>query len=62
LVNRRWLSNIPDVQTFKGTDCTIDHHLVVANVREKLSLYKRAAQTFGAKRVNIEKLNMLKAT
>jgi hypothetical protein len=62
LVNRKWHSSIPDVRTFKDTDCAIDHHLVVAKVREKLSVYKRAAQKFGARRVNIEKLNMLEAT
>jgi nitrate/TMAO reductase-like tetraheme cytochrome c subunit len=62
LVNRKWHSSIHDVQTFRDTDCAIDHHLVVAKVREKLSAYKRAAQKFGAKNVNIEKLNKLEAT
>jgi len=43
--------------TFSDTDCATDHYLVVAKVREKLSVHKRAAQKFGAKKVNIWKCN-----
>jgi hypothetical protein len=36
--------------------------MVVAKVKEKLSVYKRVAQKFGAKGVTTEKLNTLEAT
>jgi len=29
LIDRRWPSNIIDVQSFRGADCDTDHYLVV---------------------------------
>jgi DUF1365 family protein len=40
-----------------GTDCETDHYLVVAKVREKLAVSKKAAQKFYVKRFNHRKLN-----
>jgi hypothetical protein len=46
LIDRRWQTNILDVQSFRGADCDMDHYLVVAKVRERLAVSKQAAQKF----------------
>ena len=56
LINKRWLLSILDVRSFRGADCFIDHYLVVAKVRERLSVSKQAAQKFHVERFNIKKL------
>jgi hypothetical protein len=38
-------------------DCDTDHHLVVAKVREKLSVSKAATQHFDMERSDLKKLN-----
>jgi hypothetical protein len=43
LIDRRWHSSILDVRSFRGADCDTDHYLVVAKVRERLAVSKRAA-------------------
>jgi hypothetical protein len=37
-------------------DCDIDHYLVVAKVRERLAVSKRAAQKIDMERFNVKKL------
>jgi hypothetical protein len=37
-IHRRWHSTILNVWSFKGADCDTDQYLVVAEVRERLSL------------------------
>jgi len=59
LIDRRWHSNILDVQSFRGADCDTDHYLVVIKVRERLALSKQAAQCFDGERFNVRKLNEL---
>jgi hypothetical protein len=44
LVDRRRQSSIPDVRSFRGADCDMDHYLVAANLRERLSVSKRVAE------------------
>jgi hypothetical protein len=44
---RRHSKRVLDVQSFRGTDCDTDHYLVVAKVRERLSVNKKASQIFG---------------
>jgi lipopolysaccharide export system protein LptC len=56
LIDRRWHSNILDVRSFRGADCDTDHYLVVAKVREKLAVSKRAAQKIDTERFSV-KLN-----
>jgi len=46
LIDRRWHSSTLDVRSFRGADCDTDHYLVVAKVRERLSVSKQAAQKF----------------
>jgi hypothetical protein len=56
LINRRWHSSILDVRSFRGADCDPDHYLVVAKVRERLVVSKRAAQKVDMERFNIKML------
>jgi hypothetical protein len=46
LIDRRWQTNILDVQSFRG----------VAKVRERLAVNKQAAQKFDGERFNLRKL------
>ena len=40
-------------------DCDTEHYLVVAKVRERLTVSKQAAQRFDGERFNLRKLNEL---
>jgi len=42
-----------------GTDCDTDHCMVVANVRERLAVSKKAAPKFDVDRCNLGKLSEL---
>jgi len=42
---------------FKGADCDTNRYLMIAKVRQKLSVSKRALQNFDMERFNLEKLN-----
>jgi hypothetical protein len=55
--NRRRLSSVLNIRSFRGTDYGADHSLVVAKVRERLAVNKRATQKFDVERVDIKKLN-----
>ena len=59
LMDRRWLSNVLNVRSFKGADCDTDHYLVVAKFRERLAVSKQAGQRFDGERFNVRKLNEL---
>jgi len=50
LTDRRWHSSILDVRYFRGADCDTDHHLVVAEVRERLAVSKQAELQFDVER------------
>jgi len=50
VTDRRWLSSIRNVQSFRGADCDTDHYLVVPKVRERLAVSKQAAQKFDVDR------------
>jgi hypothetical protein len=53
LTDRRQQSNILDIQSFKGADCD----LVVAMLRERLSVNNQAAKKFVMLRFDLNKLN-----
>jgi len=59
LIDRRWHSSILDLRSFRGAKCDTDHYLVVAKIRERLAVRKRAAQKFDGGRFNLRKLNDL---
>jgi endonuclease/exonuclease/phosphatase family metal-dependent hydrolase len=40
LIDKRQHSNILDVRSFRGADCDTDHYLVVAKLRERISVNK----------------------
>jgi UDP-glucose 4-epimerase len=40
LIDKRQHSNIIDVQSFRGAECDTDHYLVVAKLRERISVSK----------------------
>jgi hypothetical protein len=50
------------VQSFRGAECDADHHLVVTNNGERLSVNKRELQNFDVKRFNPKKLNNVEFT
>jgi hypothetical protein len=57
LIDRRRHSSIIDVRSFRGADCDTDRYLVVAEVRERLAVSKRAAQKVDSERFYVKKLN-----
>jgi hypothetical protein len=60
LIDKRWHSNILHVRSFRGADCDTDHYLVVAKLRERISVSKRARQNFDLERFDLKKLDDLK--
>ena len=59
LLDRKWQSNVLDVRSFRGADFDTDHYVLIAKVRERLSVGKQAAQRFDRQRFNLSKLNEL---
>jgi len=59
LIDRRWQSSILGVRSFRGTDCDTDHYLVVAKLRGRFAINKKASQKFDGERFNLRKLNEL---
>ena len=59
MIDTRWHSIILNVRSFREPDCDNDHYLVVAKVRERLAVSKRAAQKFDGEKFNLRKLNEL---
>jgi hypothetical protein len=46
----------------RGADCDTDHYLVVANVTERLSKRKEAAQMTDVERFHLRKLSEIEVT
>jgi hypothetical protein len=42
---------------FRGSDCDTDHYLVIAKLKERLSVSKQAAQRFDMQRFDLKKPN-----
>jgi hypothetical protein len=57
LIDKRRHSNILEVRSFTEADCDTDHYLVVAKLRERISVSKRARQKFDLERFDLKKLN-----
>jgi hypothetical protein len=57
LIDKRRHSNILDVRSFRGVGCDTDHYLVVAKLRERISVSKLTRQKFYVERYDLRKLN-----
>jgi hypothetical protein len=53
LTDKRRDSSTLDVRSFRAADCDTDRYLVVAKVRERLAVCKRAAQKIDTERFNV---------
>jgi hypothetical protein len=45
LIDKRQHSNILDVQSFRGADCDTDHYLLMAKLRERISVSNQARKS-----------------
>jgi hypothetical protein len=57
LTGKRRHSNVLDVRSFREADCDTDHYLVVAKLRERISVSKRARQNFDLERFDLKRLD-----
>jgi hypothetical protein len=57
LFYKRKHSNVLDVCSFRGADFDTDHYLVVAKLRERISVSKRARKKFDLERFDQRNLN-----
>jgi hypothetical protein len=57
LIDRTRYSSVLDVRLFRAADCDINHHLVVAKVRERLAFSKQTTHSVYMERFNLKKLN-----
>jgi hypothetical protein len=57
LEHRQRHTSVFDAQSLRATDCHSDHYLVVAKVRERLTVNKQSSQRFNMERFNLKKLN-----
>jgi hypothetical protein len=57
LRDKRRHSNILDVQPFKGIDCDTGHDLILAKLRERISISKRVRQNFDVEKFVLKTLD-----
>jgi hypothetical protein len=57
LIDKRRHSNILDVRSFRGADFDTDHYLVVAKLRERLSVSKQTMQNSDLERFYLKRLH-----
>jgi hypothetical protein len=57
LIDKRRHSNILDVRSFRGADSDTDHYLVVAKLRERISVSKQARQKFVSEIFDLKKFD-----
>jgi hypothetical protein len=49
--------NVLDVRSFRAADCDTEHYLVVAKVRERLTVNKQRFHQLHMEKFNLRKLN-----
>jgi hypothetical protein len=54
LIDRGRHSSLLDVQSFRAAYCNINHYLVVAKIRERLSVNKQGSHRFHMERLNLK--------
>jgi hypothetical protein len=57
LIDKRRYSNILGVHSFRRADCDTDHYLVVAKLRERISVNKRTRQNSDLERFDLKRLD-----
>jgi hypothetical protein len=57
LIDKREHSKVLDVRSFRGADCDTDHYLVVAKLRERISVGKRTRQNSDLERFDLKRLD-----
>jgi hypothetical protein len=57
LIDRRRHSSILDIRSFWAADCDTDYYLVVAKVRERLTVSKQTTHRVHMEKFNLKKLN-----
>jgi hypothetical protein len=57
LIDRRRLSSILDVRSFRVADCDTDHYLVVPRVTDRLAMSKQTTHRVHMERFSLNKLN-----
>jgi len=59
LIERKQHTSVSDARSFRRIYRDTDHYLVVAKVRERLTVSKQETRKFDAERFNVRKLNEL---
>jgi hypothetical protein len=54
LIDGRWHSNVFDDRSFRAANCDTDQYLVVAKVRERLTMSKQTVHRFHMERFNLK--------
>jgi hypothetical protein len=57
LIDKRRHLNILDDRSFRGLECDTEHCMVVAKLRERISVSKRVRQNFDLQRFDLKKLD-----
>jgi len=57
LIDKGRHSNILDVRSFRGASSDTNYYLIVAKLRERISISKRARQKFDLERFDLKKLD-----
>ncbi len=58
LIDRRRHTNVTDVRTYRGVDCSSDHFLVIAKLRARLSVSREQRRAVGMESFNVAKLRV----